>query len=39
VVKAFQDLTIRKWSEYLASRKPERAAANDGLVAAEGLAR
>lgn len=40
VVKAFQDLTIRKWSEYLASRKRgAKTAANDGLVAAEGLAR
>lgn len=38
VVKAFQDLTIRKWSEYLASRRPATGAAND-LVSAEGLAR
>jgi phenylpropionate dioxygenase-like ring-hydroxylating dioxygenase large terminal subunit len=36
VVKAFQDLTIRKWDEYLARRKSTGAA---GLVPAQELAR
>jgi hypothetical protein len=37
VVKAFQDLTIRKWEEYLASRRP--AACEPELVAAGELVR
>ena len=37
VVKAFQDLTIRKWEEYLASRRPN--ACGPELVAAGDLVR
>ncbi len=36
VVRAFQDLTIRKWEEYLANRKPAR---REHLVAAGELTR
>lgn len=37
VVKAFQDLTIRKWEEYLATRQPD--ACGPSLVAAGDLVR
>lgn len=39
VVKAFQDLTIRKWDEYLQRSRPEGTRRERPLVPAEGLAR